>query len=387
MSRKAVNFYITHADRLVDLCPRRLELIAMAFAKDQPPSALEAELNSMAPSVIRPNLKLPASWVKVPDGVLLWPETPFSKEKPTVEGSPRRIRRRERAYKRARIPAASPDPDPEPPPPAASPPVPDPDPALDLLATIREKARDALSKVTPSDQKPPEPDPTPSIPDPSPEPIELSRAVNAVYRIVRDGGNLTCEIVADVLKRFPLAEWDRDDLDALGEALNGCSAWMEYEALTDAYFRHDPTIKLFASTDEVLIYDPEFGLQILTWAIVEQQLAPALAEQQRRMEQRQREQRGRDILRTRLPKVRKLKAMTALIDELLTCQPTINEQGQHAIAFIRAMSHDDPQYADCTTFARYIEKTKEIIDQNPPTGSEPQVHETNVVEFRPSKPR
>jgi hypothetical protein len=60
VSRKAVNFYVTHANRLVDFCPRRLELIAQAFTTDQPPAALEAELNSMAPSVIRRKFQLPA---------------------------------------------------------------------------------------------------------------------------------------------------------------------------------------------------------------------------------------------------------------------------------------------------------------------------------------
>ena len=51
--------------------------------------------------MIRPKLRLPASWITVPDGVLLWPEQPFSKVKPPVEGEPpRRIRRREREYKR-----------------------------------------------------------------------------------------------------------------------------------------------------------------------------------------------------------------------------------------------------------------------------------------------
>ena len=34
VSRKAVNFFVTHANQLVDLCPRRLELIAKAFAVD-----------------------------------------------------------------------------------------------------------------------------------------------------------------------------------------------------------------------------------------------------------------------------------------------------------------------------------------------------------------
>ena len=131
VSRKAVNFYVTHANSLIDLCPRRLELIAQQFAKDQPAAALEAALKSMAPRIIRPKLQLPAPWVQVPDGVLLWPELPFSKEKPPVEGEPpRRIRRREREYKRlhGQPPVATPDPDPGPPPPAATQPVqPDPE--------------------------------------------------------------------------------------------------------------------------------------------------------------------------------------------------------------------------------------------------------------------
>jgi hypothetical protein len=117
VSRKAINFYITHSTSLVDLCPRRLELLAQTFATDQPPAALEAALTSMAPRVIRPNLKLPVSWVTVPDGVLLWPETPFSKTKPTVEGeAPRRIRKRERDYERLhrQSSAATPPDDPDP---------------------------------------------------------------------------------------------------------------------------------------------------------------------------------------------------------------------------------------------------------------------------------
>ena len=71
----------------------------------------------MAPRIIRPKLKLPATWVEVPDGVLLWPELPFSKEKPPVEGEPpRRIRRREREYKRlhGQPSAATPPDDPDP---------------------------------------------------------------------------------------------------------------------------------------------------------------------------------------------------------------------------------------------------------------------------------
>jgi hypothetical protein len=199
----------------------------------------------------------------------------------------------------------------------------------------------------------------------------VGQAISAVYRLVNDraayhGGDLTCDMVADVLKQFPLAEWDTDDLGELGEGLNGCSDWIGREALASAYFEYDPTIKLFASADAVLTYEgAEHGLQIHSWSSIEQQLAPALAEQRRRAAERQREQRGRDIPRTRLPKVRKLKAMKALIDEILTCQPTIGEQGQQVIEHIRAMSRDDPKFADCTTFMQYLDKSKEIIEQIP----------------------
>jgi hypothetical protein len=59
------------------------------------------------------------------------------------------------------------------------------------------------------------------------------------------------------------------------------------------------------------------------------------------------------------------KAMKVLIDEIITCQPTISDQVQQAIEHIRAMSRDDPQFADCTTFMQYLEKAKEIIEQVP----------------------
>jgi hypothetical protein len=106
--RRAVSFYVTHVNRLIDLCPRRLELIARAFGGNLPPAALEAELVSMLDRTnqdIRPKLKLPATWVTVTDGVpsggLIWPEQPFSKHKPVTENDPPRlIRKRERDWKR-----------------------------------------------------------------------------------------------------------------------------------------------------------------------------------------------------------------------------------------------------------------------------------------------
>jgi hypothetical protein len=249
---------------------------------------------------------------------------------------------------------ANDDPEPPEPPPAASP---------------RPAAEPETEEPPPAAQPEPEP-PTEQRGARPPDCRSLGQAIDAVYRLVRDradyhGGDLTCEMVADVLKQFPLVEWDMDDLVALGEQLHYCSAWMEHEALTHAYFQYDHTTKLFASTEGVLTYEgAERGLQIHSWSSIEQR-TPALAEERRRAAERQREQRGRDILHARLPKVRKLKAMKALIDEFLTYQPTISEQGQQVIEHIRAMSLDDPQFTDCTTFMQYLDKASEIIGHVP----------------------
>ena len=59
----------------------------------------------------------------------------------------------------------------------------------------------------------------------------------------------------------------------------------------------------------------ERGLQIHSWSSIEQQLTPVLADEWRRADEQQRAQRCGDIFSTRLPKVRKLKAMKLLLDE------------------------------------------------------------------------
>jgi hypothetical protein len=359
VSRKAVNFYVTHAHRLVDLCPRRLELIAQAFAADQPPVALEAELNSMAPStIIRPKLRLPASWVTVTDGVpsgeLIWPEQPFSKNRPVTENDPpRRIRKRERDWKRTHAEPAS-----EPPPANDDPERPESPPA----ASLPHPSNEVETVEPPLAARP--------VPEPSADCCSVAQAIDAVYRRIRDhaefhGGDLTCDMVAGVLEQFPLAEWDTHDLVALREGLNGCSNWIGHEALADVYFQYDRhTTKLYASADAVLTYGgAERGLQIHSWSSIEQQLTPALADEWRRADEQQRAQRCRDIFSTRLPKVRKLKAMKLLLDEILACQPTISELGQQMFEYIRAMSRDDPQFAKCTTFEQYFDKVLEIFEQ------------------------
>ena len=81
ISKQAVNFYVAHAHDLYDLAPRTLEMIARAFCNPIV-RARDAELKSLVSQrgPVRPNLKLPASWVTVsngvPDGELVWPDTP-----------------------------------------------------------------------------------------------------------------------------------------------------------------------------------------------------------------------------------------------------------------------------------------------------------------------
>ena len=178
----------------------------------------------------------------------------------------------------------------------------------------------------------------------------------------------------------------------LAEGLDGRADWSQCAAIVESFFALDTTDshKLFCTKAEGVLEHIAGRLEIRSWESIRERIAPALAEQRRRNEQLQREQRGREIHGTRLPKVRKLRKMILLLDELLTCQPTINEQGPQAIAFIRTMTRDDSRFADCATFMQYIAQANEIIGQTPaePSESQPQINQTNVVElFKPSKPR
>jgi hypothetical protein len=69
-SRKAINYYISHVHRLVDLSPARLIMLAEEFRNTNDRVLLEANLNQMlATDDLRPKLKLEQSMVQV----LLWP--------------------------------------------------------------------------------------------------------------------------------------------------------------------------------------------------------------------------------------------------------------------------------------------------------------------------
>ena len=270
-------------------------------------------------------------------------------------------------------PPAAPEP-PDPPPSSPSePPVPpsdaprEPEPPelalpptdarADNVVPLRPNfAPDPKSPRTPDERNPDDPEPEPdSAPPVDPE----LAAIRAVYAAIRHVETVTCELLADVLRQFPMHDWDEADREHLAEQIQGMADW-ECAPLAHALVTHEESLKLFATVESVLTYDDEHGLRIRRWTDVETELAPQLADDKRRYEQRRREDEGRRIISSRLPRVRKLKAMQQRINRLLELGPQISDEGQRAIDFIRAMKGDDPVFADCTTFNVYIERASNI---------------------------
>jgi hypothetical protein len=173
-----------------------------------------------------------------------------------------------------------------------------------------------------------------------------------------------------------MEDWERDEFDRLAEALNGCAQWNDM-AHTYAMFEKAPL--LFGTADGVLIY--EDGLKVLTWPEARARSAPELEEAQRKREIERRRQRVQDITQTKLPALRKLKAMKALLDELMSLSPTIGPETGRAFGFIRAMSQDDERFAECFRFVDYLRKAIEITA--PPEhapGAEPAVPDEGISE-------
>jgi hypothetical protein len=77
-SRAAVQFYVEHIHRLVDIHPRRLVMIAQAIRDHPDPAKHMALLNRMLRDTDqRPKLKLPQTWVSMDSGLFL-PKQPLS---------------------------------------------------------------------------------------------------------------------------------------------------------------------------------------------------------------------------------------------------------------------------------------------------------------------
>ena len=84
---------------------------------------------------------------------------------------------------------------------------------------------------------------------------------------------------------------------------------------------------------------------------------PTLARHGQEAQLRRNQDEAEEIMHSRLPKIRKLKAMQQRIDRLLEHSPQINDDGLAAIARIRAMTGDDPAFANCETVVEYLRHT------------------------------
>ena len=64
---------------------------------------------------------------------------------------------------------------------------------------------------------------------------------------------------------------------------------------------------------------------------------------------------GKQILATKLPRVRKLKKVRLLLGQLLALElPHIHEAGRRGIAAVQAMQGDTDAQADCKTLGEYV---------------------------------
>jgi hypothetical protein len=125
VSRLAINFFVQHADRLLDITPGRLDLIARVFRDTQSRCQRERDLEQMlATELLRPKLKLGSSLVQV----LLWPRT-----KPIP-----RWKRHQNATRCSAERATEPEPQPGPPKPKPEPAndQPLPEPALSQVDAV-----------------------------------------------------------------------------------------------------------------------------------------------------------------------------------------------------------------------------------------------------------
>ena len=335
VSRQAVNFYLTHANTLIDLCPRRLELIARAFDPKVPKEVRDSEFGKHGSD----NGRRPSSQAQAARRMVAgYPAGCYSGR-----------RHRSRSQRRHRQKNPQPEPDPDPPPAARQTPVSEPDPEPDPPAPA------SVIDPPPPDTSLETAQAAPAEPNLSPE-LTFGQAIRAVYAL---GDRRTCDRVTDILDRCPLEECADDELTEVAQALDGCSEWHaeHVQSICHTFAQYADGILLFCTDDEVLVWEgSENGLQIYRWDAVRQMMAPHVAEEKRRWEAQQREQDTKVLLTRKLPAKRKLKAVKERIDRIVELKAArFTEKAQRAIDHIRQMTDDDPRFSECTKLEQYID--------------------------------
>ena len=207
-----------------------------------------------------------------------------------------------------------------------------------------------------------------AVADPEP-PRTVGEAINLLYGRRQAE---TCESVAEALHLAPMQDWEPEEFDRLKEALDGVADWYgDHNDMAHTLFSFETSPILFGTSNGVLIY--EDGLKVQTWAQAMERIAPKVEEAERERELERRQEAGHRIMRTKLPHKRKVKAMKALLLEIMALQPTtIRPDVERGFALIRGMSKDDERFAECRTFEDYMNKAAEITappEPQPPAPS------------------
>jgi hypothetical protein len=346
-SRKAINYYITHVHRLVDLSPARLIMLAEEFRDTKDRVLLEANLNQMlASDDLRPNLRLEQSMVQV----LLWPaQRPVPWWKRKAQQKPEEPRPTESQTGPSDPPTAA-APSSEPAPVASEPPS----------ETIGEPTTDQLMRSENSN-----PSLQQAMSRDGLSAIDAIKALMDIYSdvVLNKQQTLTCNRVQDLLSRFQLDEWiDPDDFRRFSEA----AAYNIADGPNDIedMVLHCGGHVLFVDSAFILFWNDN-ALTIMSHDEMRALIAPEVAEEAQRLVEVRRRRRLMAIEGDRLPPKRKLVKMRKLIDEMLGLEPDLLPETHKAMHFIRhMMTKDDEAFGDCATFRDYVERMIDVM-KNP----------------------
>ena len=340
-SRDAMNFYINNANRLPEITPARLVMLA-EIIRDNSKDRAATMLDQMLTLTDQRDLGLATGQVQV----LLWPRRPKRTSRPAQQATAAPEHKPDEPVSHPQPVVTQPEPitvDPEPEPIIDEAVVADP-----IMFTVAAPVAD--------------PEPEPSIIDePIGEPRTWDEAVDLIYRRRQSE---TCETVAEALHSVPMRDWEQEDFDRLKEMLDGCAEWFgDHNGMVNAFFLFETSPILFGTAQGVLIV--EDGLKVLSWLEAMERIAPQLKADKERRDRDLREAQVRQITHKTLPAKRKLKVVKALIDELIALQVTFQPDGVRAVEFIRGLSRDDERFADCATWNANVTLAGKLSEPEP----------------------
>ena len=344
-SRDAIAFYVQNVNRLPEISPARVVMVA-EIIRDNSKDQAARMLDQMLLDTDQRDLGLETGLVQS----LLWPRRP---PKRTPKPPP---------VHRFRPPEQAPVVDPEP--------VvePDPESVVEPEPVIEPVTVAPVPTSEPVIEQVIEPEPV-VTPEPVVEPVSEVATTweDAVDLIYQRRSIETCESIAEVLRGMPLDAWEYpDDFNRFHDAMHE-KADLQWRGadnhLAYSYMAYAPGQILFVTTEAVLVYE-DGTLRILTWEDAGAQIAPQLklAEEKRAAVRRQ--EKVREIMQKKLPAKRKLRAVKTLSDEYLALQD-VGPEAARAIEFIRGMSQDDERFANCATWSDYVILAGKLSDAAP----------------------